>query len=214
MLERFSIHTKEIATHNRRSSSNSIKYIAKVGVLSALATILMLFEFPLPIAPSFYELDFSEVPVLIGSFSLGPVAGILIEFIKILINLLINGTDTVFVGELANFLMGVSFVLPASLIYYHKKSLKRALIGMIVGTVSLVLVGAVCNYFLMIPAYVYLAGFPMDAVIGMGTAVNPAIKDLLTLILIAVVPFNLIKGVLCSVITALLYKRVSPILHI
>ena len=200
--------------NNRYSSSNSIKYIAKVGVLSALATILMLFEFPLPIAPSFYELDFSEVPVLIGSFSLGPLAGVLIEFVKILINLLINGTDTVFVGELANFLMGVSFVLPASIIYNRKKTLKRALVGMGVGTVSLVLVGAVCNYFLMIPAYVYLAGFPMDAVIGMGTAVNPAIKDLLSLILIAVVPFNLIKGVLCSVITALLYKRVSPILHI
>ena len=193
---------------------NSVKYIAKVGVLSALATILMLFEFPLPIAPSFYELDFSEVPVLIGSFSLGPIAGILIEFIKILINLLINGTDTFFVGELANFLMGCSFVLPAAFFYKHKKTLKRALIGMVIGTLSLVLVGGLCNYFLMIPAYVYLAGYPMDAVIGMGTAVNPAIKDLLSLILIAVVPFNLIKGVLCSALTTLLYKRVSPILHI
>lgn len=193
---------------------NSVKYIAKVGVLSALATILMLFEFPLPIAPSFYELDFSEVPVLIGSFSLGPIAGILIEFIKILINLLINGTDTFFVGELANFLMGCSFVLPAAFFYKYKKTLKRALIGMGIGTLSLVVIGALCNYFLMIPAYVYLAGYPMDAVIGMGTAVNPAIKDLLSLILIAVVPFNLIKGVLCSALTTLLYKRVSPILHI
>ena len=197
----------------KTNTQSSLRYMVKIGVLSAMATVLMLLEFPLPIAPSFYELDFSEVAVLVGSFSLGPLAGILIEFIKILINLLINGTDTFFVGELANFLMGCAFVLPASLVYCRKKSLRRAIVGMAIGTVSLVLVGALCNYFLMIPAYVHLAGYPMDAIIGMGTAINPAIKDLLTLIIIAVVPFNLIKGVLCSLLTGLLYKRVSPILH-
>ena len=197
----------------KTNTRSSLRYIVKVGVLSAMAAVLMLLEFPLPIAPSFYELDFSEVVVLIGSFSLGPLAGILIELIKILVNLLINGTDTFFVGELANFLMGCSFVLPAALAYYRKKTLKRALIGMGIGTVSLVIVGALCNYFIMIPAYVNLAGFPMNAIIGMGTAINPAITDLMTLIIIAVVPFNLIKGILCSVLTALLYKRVSPILH-
>lgn len=197
----------------KTKTKSSLLYMAKVGVLSAMATVLMLFEFPLPIAPSFYELDFSEVAVLIGSFALGPLAGVLIEFIKILINLLINGTDTFFVGELANFLMGCSFVLPAALVYCRKKTLKRAIVGMAVGTLSLVLVGAFCNYFLMIPAYVHLAGYPMDAIIGMGAAVNPAIKDLLTLIIIAVIPFNLIKGVLCSLLTGLLYKRVSHLLH-
>ena len=197
----------------KTKTKSSLLYMAKVGVLSAMATVLMLFEFPLPIAPSFYELDFSEVAVLIGSFALGPLAGVLIEFIKILINLLINGTDTFFVGELANFLMGCAFVLPAALVYCRKKTLKRAIVGMAVGTLSLVLVGAFCNYFLMIPAYVHLAGYPMDAIIGMGAAVNPAIKDLLTLIIIAVIPFNLIKGVLCSLLTGLLYKRVSHLLH-
>ena len=197
----------------KTKTKSSLLYLAKIGVLSAMATVFMLFEFPLPIAPSFYELDFSEVAVLIGSFSLGPLAGILIEFIKILINLLINGTDTFFVGELANFLMGCSFVLPAAFVYYRKKTLKRAIVGMVAGTLSLVFVGALCNYFLMIPAYVYLAGYPMDAIIGMGAAVNPAIKDLLTLIIIAVIPFNMIKGVLCSLFTGLLYKRVSHLLH-
>ncbi len=197
----------------KTKTKSSLLYVAKIGVLSAMATVLMLFEFPLPIAPSFYELDFSEVAVLIGSFALGPLAGVLIEFIKILINLLINGTDTFFVGELANFLMGCAFVLPAALVYCRKKTLKRAIVGMAVGTLSLVLVGAFCNYFLMIPAYVHLAGYPMDAIIGMGAAVNPAIKDLLTLIIIAVIPFNLIKGVLCSLLTGLLYKRVSHLLH-
>lgn len=197
----------------KTKTKSSLLYVAKIGVLSAMATVFMLFEFPLPIAPSFYELDFSEVPVLIGSFALGPLAGVLIEFIKILINLLINGTDTFFVGELANFLMGCAFVLPAALVYCRKKSLKRAIVGMVLGTLSLVLVGALCNYFLMIPAYVSLAGYPMDAIIGMGAAINPAIKDLLTLIIIAVIPFNLIKGVLCSLLTGLLYKRVSRFLH-
>ncbi|MBO5052334.1 MAG: ECF transporter S component [Clostridia bacterium] len=197
----------------KTKTKSSLLYMAKVGVLSAMATVLMLFEFPLPIAPSFYELDFSEVAVLIGSFALGPLAGVIIEFIKILINLLINGTDTFFVGELANFLMGCAFVLPAALVYCRKKTLKRAIVGMAVGTLSLVLVGAFCNYFLMIPAYVHLAGYPMDAIIGMGAAVNPAIKDLLTLIIIAVIPFNLIKGVLCSLLTGLLYKRVSHLLN-
>ena len=197
----------------KTKTQSSLRYIVKIGVLAAMATVLMLFEFPLPIAPSFYELDFSEVVVLIGSFSLGPVAGILIELIKIVVNILINGTDTFFVGELANFLMGCSFVLPAAMVYYRKKTLKRALVGMSIGTLSLCVVGALCNYFIMIPAYVYLAGFPMNAIIGMGTAINPAITDLVTLIIIAVVPFNLIKGILCSVLTALLYKRVSPILH-
>ena len=197
----------------KTKTQSSLRYIVKIGVLAAMATVLMLFEFPLPIAPSFYELDFSEVVVLVGSFSLGPVAGILIELIKIVVNILINGTDTFFVGELANFLMGCSFVLPAAMVYYRKKTLKRALVGMSIGTLSLCVVGALCNYFIMIPAYVYLAGFPMNAIIGMGTAINPAITDLVTLIIIAVVPFNLIKGILCSVLTALLYKRVSPILH-
>lgn len=194
-------------------AQKSLHYIVKVGVLAAMAAVLMLLEFPLPIAPSFYELDFSEVAVLIGSFSLGPLAGVLIEGIKILLNLLLNGTDTFFVGELANFLMGCAFVLPAAFVYHNKKTLRRAFVGMGLGTLSLVLVSALCNYYLMIPAYVYLAGSPMDTIIGMGAAINPAIQDLLSLILVAVVPFNLIKGVLCSVLTALLYKRVSPILH-
>ena len=116
-------------------TQSSLRYMVKVGVLSAMATVLMLFEFPLPIAPSFYELDFSEVAVLTGSFALGPLAGVLIEFIKILINLLINGTDTFFVGELANFLMGCAFVLPASLVYFRKKTLGRAIVGKSIGDV-------------------------------------------------------------------------------
>lgn len=187
-------------------------YITKISVLGVIAAVLMLFEFPLPFAPSFYELDLSEIAVLIAGFALGPLAGILTEFIKILLNLLMNGTITAFVGEAANFCIGVSFVLPAALIYKHNKSFKGAIIGMIAGTVSLAAIGALLNYYVMIPAYAKFL-VPMDAIINMGNAVNGSIDSLWTLILFATVPFNLLKGVLCSVITALVYKRVSPILH-
>lgn len=193
--------------------NRSLAYITKIGILSALAAVLMLFEFPLPfIAPPFYELDFSELPVLIGSFALGPWAGVLIELIKNLLNLLINGTDTAFVGEFANFLMGCAFVLPAAIFYRVKKTRKSALLGMIVGTLSLAVVGTLINYFVLIPMYSVLYELPIDAIVGMGNAINPAISNLLLLVILAVAPFNLIKGVVISALTFVLYKRVSPLL--
>ncbi len=188
-------------------------YITKIAILGAIAAILMLFEFPLPFAPAFYELNFSEIAVLISGFALGPMAAILTELIKILLNLIFNGTDTAFVGELSNFIMGVSFVLPASLIYKYKKSLSFAIIGMVIGTISLTIFSALVNYYLMIPAYVRFMGFKMEMIIGMGTKINSSITDLKSLILFATVPFNIVKGILSSIITALVYKRVSPILH-
>ena len=118
-----------------RSGRAATRMIVCVGMLAAISTILMLFEFPLPfLAPGFYELDFSEVPILIGAFALGPVAGVLTELVKVLLNLVVNGTQTAFVGEFANFVMGCMFVLPASLIYKMKKSRKHAVIGLAAGT--------------------------------------------------------------------------------
>ena len=195
--------------------NRSLSYVTKVGILAALAAVLMLFEFPLPfIAPPFYELDFSELPVLIGSFALGPVAGVLIELIKILLNLLINGTDTAFVGEFANFLMGCAFVLPAAIWYRLKKSRVSALLGMGLGTIALTIVGTLINYFVLIPMYSVLYNLPLDVIVGMGTAINPAITNLPMLVVLAVAPFNLIKGVIISALTFVLYKRVSPLLKL
>lgn len=197
-----------------KSSTRSVRYLAKIGVLSALAALLMLLEFPLPfIAPPFYELDLSEIVVLIGSFALGPWSGVLIELIKILLNLLMNGTATAFVGEFANFVMGCAFVLPASILYHRKKTQKRAIVGMTVGTLTLAVVGGLLNAFVMIPLYSRLY-MPLETIIAMGQAIFPAITDVFTLVVLSVVPFNLIKGALCSLIGALLYKRVSPVLHI
>lgn len=189
------------------------KVIAKVGVLSAVATVLMLIEFPLWFAPNFYQLDFSEVPVLLGTFALGPVAGIAIEFIKILINFVLNGTITGGIGELANFIIGCSFIIPAGYIYKNKKSLTTAIIGLIVGTISMSTVGSLINYFVLLPAYSSVLGYPLQAFVDMGNIINPAITDLKTLVMYAVVPFNLFKGAIVSLITILIYKKMSPILH-
>ena len=107
----------------------STRKIAMIGMFSAISAILMLFEFPMPFAPDFYKLDFSELPALIGTFAFGPVAGVMIEFCKILIKLLIKGTGTAFVGELANFAVGCSFILPAGIIYLFRKTKKMAVVS-------------------------------------------------------------------------------------
>jgi len=196
--------------HNR---SAAIKYIAKVAVLAAAAVLLMMFEFPLWFAPGFYKLDLSETIILIGGFALGPVAGVLIELLKNLLNLLLEGTTTAFVGELANFITGCVFIVPAALIYRHKKSLKSAIVGMAIGTISLAIVGSMLNYFVLVPTYVEMYKMPLDAIIAMASEVNGAVTDLKSMIVFAVAPFNLVKGIICSILAALLYKRVSGILH-
>lgn len=193
--------------------NKKLKYIVKIGILSAVAAVLMLFELPLWFAPPFYKLDFSEIPILIGSFALGPVAGVIMELLKNLLNLLMDGTTTAFVGEFANFVTGCAFILPAALIYKYRKTLKSALFGLALGTLSLVLVGAAMNYFVLVPTFSRLYNLPLENIVAMGTSVNASISDLKTLIVFAVMPFNLVKSVACSAVTLLLYKRVSKILH-
>lgn len=187
--------------------------MAKIAILSAVSFILMMIEFPLPFAPSFYKLDFSEVGVLLGGFAMGPMAAVAIEGLKIVLNLLFTGTSTAYVGEFANFVIGCSFTVTASLIYKHHKSRKSALTGMAVGTLFMAFVGALINALVLLPMYSVLYQMPMDTLIGMGTALIPAIHDIWTFVLFAVVPFNLVKGVLVSAFVFILYKHVSPLLH-
>ena len=190
-----------------------VSYIVKIGVLSALSVIVMLFEFPLVfIAPSFYELDLSEAIIMMGGFAMGPLAALLMELVKNLLNILINGTTTGFVGEFANFVTGCCLTVPAALIYKYRKSLKGALVGMAVGIVSLAIVGGLINYYIMLP--MYSAFMPLDTIIAAGAAVTGFIHDKMTFVLFAVVPFNIVKGLLCSGIALLLYKRLSKILHL
>lgn len=195
-------------TRNRMS----IQTIAKVSILGALAFLVMMFEIALPFAPSFYKLGFDEVIVLIGGFALGPWAAVCIEALKIALNLIIGGTITMGIGELTNFLIGLAFVVPATLIYQKNKSRKNAIKGLMIGTISLTVIGALLNYFVMLPAFAFFMNIPMDKIIEMGHIVNPNINGLLGLVLFATTPFNLLKGIMSSVVVLLCYKKISPII--
>lgn len=188
--------------------------IAMIGMFSALAGVLMLFELPLPFAPSFYKLDFSELPVLICGFAFGPVAGVLTEFVKIIVKLLFKPTSTAFVGELANFCVGCSMILPATLIYHIKKKKVTAIVGCVTGTVVMTIFGTLFNAVYLLPTFAQMYGMPMDALIGMGTALNANVTDVLTFVCFCVAPLNLIKGAVDAGITFALYKPLSPILKV
>lgn len=205
----------EKAVRKREGSRERIlstRKTAVCGMFAAIAAVLMILEFPVPYAPSFYGMDFSELPALIGAFAYGPVAGVLIEFCKVFIKILFKPTSTAFVGELANFVVGCSFLIPASVIYLLRKTKKGAIIGAATGTVCMAVFGAAFNAVYLLPKFSQLFGMPMDAIIGMGTAVNPAINNVTTLVVFAVAPHNLLKGGLVSLITMLIYKKISPII--
>lgn len=197
---------------NEKRNKLNLRMVVQIAMLGAIAVVLMMFEIPLGFAPSFYKLDFSEVPVLLGTFSMGPVAGVLIELIKILLNLLINGTYTAGVGEFANFGIGCALVVPAGIIYKRKASRTNAVIGLVIGTIVMAIVGGAFNAYVLIPLY-SKAIMPMDTIISMGNQINPNITGLTTFIMFAVVPFNLVKGVIVSIMTILLYKYLRPFLH-
>lgn len=186
--------------------------VVMIGMFGALSGILYCFDFGLPIAPSFYKLDFSELPALIAGFAFGPVAGVLVEFIKQLVKLLIKSTSTAFVGDLANYLIGCMLVLPASVIYQFRKSKNSALIGCIVGTIVMTVFGTWFNAVYLLPTFSRLFGMPMDAILGMGAAINPAVTNLTTFVILMVAPINIIKGVGISALTMLIYKKISPII--
>jgi len=206
--------TEKYLLKMKRRSLSSAKNISFIAMFSAVAAILMYIEFPLPFAPPFYQIDLSELPVLICTFYLGPVSGVVCEFVKILLKLVLKGTTTAFVGDFANFFVGCTFVLPASIVYHHKKTLKSAVIGLVVGTLVMTVFGSLFNAVYLLPKFAQLYGMPLEAIIGMGTEVNGAINSVSTLVLFAVVPFNIIKGIVVSVLTLLLYKRVKRLFKI
>lgn len=196
-----------------RKPFSSTHYISYTAMFACISGVLMLVEVPLFFAPGFYKLDLSEMPILICTFYLGPIAGAAGELLKVLIKLLIKGTSTAYVGDFANFVIGCSFVIPASVIYHARPGKKSALLGMAVGTLIMTVFGSLFNAVYLIPKFAELYGMPLEAIVGMGTAVNKAINSVTTLALFAVVPFNLVKGIVVSALTFLLYKRISPVLH-
>lgn len=196
-----------------RKNFSSTHYISYTAIFACMAGVLMLVEIPLFFAPGFYKLDLSEMPILICTFYLGPVAGVAAELVKVLVKLLLKGTTTAFVGDFANFAVGCSFVLPASVIYHARPGRRTALVGMAAGTLAMTVFGSLFNAVYLLPKFAELYGIPMETIVSMGTAVNGSITDAATLVLFAVVPFNLLKGIVVSALTFVLYKRISPILH-
>ena len=192
----------------------TVRKMAMIGMFSAIAMILHLFDFPIPFAPPFYKLDFSELPILIGAFAFGPAAGVMMEFLKILLKLLIKGTTTAFVGDLANFVIGCSFILPASIIYAFGKKKKSAIAGCVIGTGILTVFGTAFNAIYLLPAFSVLFGMSLESILQAGAAVNPLATgdSIVNFVIACVAPMNLIKGGAASFVTMLIYKKLSPIL--
>jgi len=184
--------------------------VSIVGICAALATVLHVLDFPLPfLAPEFYKLDFSELPVLLCGFYLGPSATVACEGVKILLKLLIKGTSTAFVGDLANFVVGCSFVLPATIWYHAHKSKHSAVIGLILGTLIMTVFGSAFNAVYLLPKFAQLYGLSLDTIIAMGTAIWGGVEGVTSFVLLCVAPLNLVKGTVVSILTMLLYKRVA-----
>ncbi len=186
--------------------------LVKVSVLSAIALVLMFIEFPLPIFPGFLKLDISDLPAIFGAFALGIPAGIVIEALKNLLHGLIK-TSTAGIGEIANFVVGSAYVIAAGAIYSFKKDKRHAVYGLIAGSIAMAVVAGITNYFIFIPLYENVLGFPIPAMIDAARVINPKITDFKGLIVMSIVPFNLLKAAIISIIALLSYKKLSPILH-
>ena len=188
----------------------NIRKIAVIGIMSAVSAVLMMLSFNIPIMPSFIKMDFSELPALITAFSLGPVSGVIVCLIKNLINLMF--TTTAGVGELSNFVLGACLVFPAGLIYKKMKTRKGALIGAVVGSLIMAVLSIPWNYFITYPAYINILNFPLEAILGMYKAINPNVDGLMQALLIFNLPYTFCKGIVISLLTFFLYKKLSPII--
>ena len=184
--------------------------ITIIAICSTIAMVLHVLDFPLLfLAPGFYKLDFSELPVLLCGFYLGPSAAVTCEGVKVLLKLLVKGTSTAFVGDFANFVVGCSFVIPATIWYHIHKSKHSAVIGLILGTLSMAVLGSAFNAIYLLPKFSQLFELPLDAIIAMGAEIHGSIHSVPTFVLLCVAPLNVVKGVMVSVLTMLLYKKVA-----
>ena len=196
------------------ASRNRTHKLTVTAMLSAVAFLLMFIEFPIPaLIPSFVKMDISDLPELLAAFSLGPVYGVAVTFLKNLLHIVFKGTSSAYVGELCNFLLGAVFSLVAGFIYQRKKSRKSALIGAIIGAVLMAIVSVPMNYYVVYPAYVVCYGMPLEAIIGMYQAILPSADSLIKCLTIFNMPFTFCKGMLDVLLCFLIYKPLSPLLH-
>lgn len=185
-----------------------------IAMLGAIGGLLMFYEISVPFAPPFYKLDFSDVPSIIGTFIMGPLAGIYIEIIKVFIKLLLRGTSTAFIGEIVSVIGSSLFVLVIWWVYaYGKRGIKAMYYSLGVGLIFRIIWACICNVYISLPMYARIYGWPMEKLIGMGTAVNPKITDMNTFVIWAIIPFNLLKYSLVCVLVALLYKVLEKMIY-
>ena len=196
-------------TKQKTRSNLSVQYMRRIAILGALSAVLFPLEIPIV---AFYKLDFSTLPALLGAFSMGPLPGLAILLIKDLSRLAYS--SSMYVGELADFIMSAAFILPASLIYRKHKTRKTALVGMAVGTLCMIVVSVLVNWKMMIPFYMTAFHMDMEAIIGMAQKALPFVDTEWKVLLYVTAPFNLLKGFVLSLLTFVLYKRLSPLLHV
>lgn len=195
--------------HQETVKKINTRYIVSVGMLSAIAVILMYLEIPVPFMPAFIKFDFSDLPALIGAYAFGPLAGVLICFIKNLIHLAVS--QSMLVGELSNFMLGAVFVLIAGFVYRYKKSKKMALIGGIAGAFGMGIFSIASNYFIVYPVY-YAVAMPEEVILAAYQAIVPAMKSVLQSLICFNLPFTIGKGLICVAIAMAIYHPLSPIL--
>lgn len=201
-------HPRRASNQNKVSKTN---FLTKTAILGVMAFLIMTIEFPLPMFAPFLQIDFSDVPALLAGFALGPAAGVMVEVIKNFLHAF--RTQTAFIGEIANLITGILLVVPAAWIYSREKTKKNAIIGLLVGTLVMAVGMSFVNYYITIPLFQTLLNIPTTAVVAMGSEINPLIVDLRTLVVYSVLPFNIVKGIMVTLVTVLIYKKLSPILH-
>lgn len=197
-------------TNKLRSRGEIVRFTTVTGILSACAFVLMLIEIPIPfLMPAFIKFDFSDLPALIGAFAFGPMCGVLIEFIKNLIHCAFSGSFGI--GELSNFLLGATFAGTAGCIYKFKKTKKMAIIASLVASVAMALISLPSNYYIVYP--VYYNFMPKETILAAYQAIIPGMKSILMCLICFNLPFTFVKGIINVVITFLIYKHISPLLH-
>ncbi len=200
---------KSMQNETKKGKFLETRQLTAIAMLSAASYVLYMFGFKIPLVPSFLTMDFSELPAVIASLAMGPVAGVLVCLIKNIFHLLIS--NTMWVGELSNFILGVALCIPTGIIYSKKKTKANAITALVVGVISMAVISVFSNYFIIYPLYDKIA-FPMEVIISMYSAINPKINSLLPALIVFNMPFTLVKGMVSAVVTFLIYKPLSRII--
>ena len=187
----------------------NIRRLSLAAMMGAIAFVFLFVNFSIPVISPFAEFDAAALPELIGGFVLGPIGAVEIILVKLLLKIVIVGTESMYTGELQNLILSFAFVLPAVIFYRRHRTKKGAVIGLVIGSLCKIVVGVFTNMFIIFPFYIELYGMNWDAIIGMCSALIPAIHDIPTVVLFSIVPFNVLSRTLSSVITILVYKKIS-----